>query len=241
MCSSNSESVRLDTDVPLAVLDFPDDYRLAAAPMDLPTVLVVDDNDLNLRAMEAVLAPLPCRIVLARSGMDALRHVLTEDFACILLDVQMPEMDGFETARLIHTRDLSRHIPIMFVTAIHKSDAHVERGDSLGAVDYLFKPVLPETMRAKVRVFLEMYERRRKNEQQLQDQQLQRELEYARAIQSRILPQELDIDGLQVFARVQPARVVGGDFYDLVRSSQRDPLFIGMAGDVVGRWHARLP
>ncbi|MHB2017507.1 MAG: response regulator, partial [Candidatus Xenobia bacterium] len=109
------EENEADLGLSLALLDYPEEYRLMAPARDLPAVLLVDDNEPNLLAMEQLLLPLPCRVVLARSGMDALRHVLTEEFACILLDVSMPEMDGFETAHLIHSRDLSRHVPILFV------------------------------------------------------------------------------------------------------------------------------
>jgi PAS domain S-box-containing protein len=124
-------------------------------------ILLVDDRDENLLALEAVLAPTGCRLVSASSGDDALRALLKDDFAVILLDVQMPGLDGFETAELIRARDRSRSVPIIFVTAISKEPHHVFRGYEAGAVDYLFKPLDPVVLRSKVEVFVESYERGR--------------------------------------------------------------------------------
>src|SRR5208283_6008714 len=89
------------------------------------------------------------------SGREALRHLLDADFAAILLDVKMPEMDGFQTAEMIRSRKRSRHTPILFLTA-YKSDEHLFRGYHLGAVDFLFKPIVPEILRSKVAVFVEL-------------------------------------------------------------------------------------
>jgi PAS domain S-box-containing protein len=121
-------------------------------------VLLVDDRPENLLALEAVLAPLPCRLVSVTSGQEALRRLLHEEFAVILLDVQMPELDGFETAEYIKRRDKTKAIPIIFVTAISKERHHVFRGYEAGAVDYVFKPYEPAVLRAKVQVFLELHE-----------------------------------------------------------------------------------
>jgi PAS domain S-box-containing protein len=123
-----------------------------------PSVLLVDDRPENLLALEAVLAPLDCRLVSVTSGQEALRRLLHDDFALILLDVQMPELDGFETAEYIKRRRKTRAIPIIFVTAISKERHHVFRGYETGAVDYVFKPYDPQLLRAKVQVFLELYE-----------------------------------------------------------------------------------
>jgi PAS domain S-box-containing protein len=125
---------------------------------ELPAVLLVDDRPENLLALEAVLAPLPCRLVTATSGQEALRSLLHDEFALILLDVQMPELDGFETAEYIKRREKTRTVPIIFVTAISKERHHVFRGYETGAVDYVFKPYDPQLLRAKVQVFLELYE-----------------------------------------------------------------------------------
>jgi PAS domain S-box-containing protein len=121
------------------------------------SILLVDDRPENLVALEATLAPLDCELVTATSGAEALRHLLDGDFAVILLDVQMPELDGFETARYIKQRERTRDIPIIFVTAISKEREHVFRGYEAGAVDYLFKPYDPELLRSKVAVFVELW------------------------------------------------------------------------------------
>ena len=120
-------------------------------------ILVVDDDPRNLLAMRETLGDLGATLVLARSGEEALKHVLDEDFAVILLDVHMPDMDGYETAELIRHRRKSRHIPILFLTAINKDEMHIFRGYSTGAVDYMFKPVDPVILRSKVSVFVDLY------------------------------------------------------------------------------------
>jgi PAS domain S-box-containing protein len=118
-------------------------------------ILLVDDTPENLVSLEAALDGLGQDLVLANSGTEALRHLLEEDFAAILLDVKMPEMDGFQTAELIRSRKRSRDIPILFLTG-YKSDEHLFRGYDLGAVDFLFKPIVPEILRSKVSVFVEL-------------------------------------------------------------------------------------
>ena len=122
-------------------------------------ILLVDDHPENLLALEAILSDLGQPLVKSQSGREALRHLLDTDFAVILLDVQMPEMDGFETARLIRQREKSRYIPIIFLTAIDKSDERMFRGYAVGAVDYLLKPFVPEVLRAKVAVFVELFKK----------------------------------------------------------------------------------
>ena len=122
---------------------------------DRMKILLVDDNPENLISLEASLESLGQSLVLARSGMEALRYLLDDDFAAILLDVKMPDMDGFQTAELIRARKRSRHTPILFLTG-YKSDEHLFRGYDLGAVDFLFKPIVPEILRSKVGVFVEL-------------------------------------------------------------------------------------
>lgn len=119
-------------------------------------ILIVDDRPEKLLSLEAVLEDLGQTIVRARSGREALRQVLARDFAVILLDVNMPDMDGFETASLIRQRRNSRDTPIIFVTAFG-DEMHASRGYSLGAVDYILAPVLPEVLRTKVAVFVDLY------------------------------------------------------------------------------------
>lgn len=122
-------------------------------------VLLVDDRPENLVALEAILNSPSYHLVQANSGAEALRCLLNEDFAVILLDVQMPGMDGFETATLIRSRDRSRSTPIIFITAFSSNDTHVFKGYSLGAVDYLFKPLEPEILTSKVGVFVELFQK----------------------------------------------------------------------------------
>ncbi|MBV9743238.1 MAG: response regulator, partial [Acidobacteriia bacterium] len=119
-------------------------------------LLLVDDNPENLISLEAMLHGITDEMVLARSGREALRHVLEhQDFAAILLDVKMPDMDGFETAELIRSRRQNRNTPILFLTG-YRNDDQLFRGYDLGAVDFLFKPVVPEILRSKVNVFVEL-------------------------------------------------------------------------------------
>jgi anti-anti-sigma factor len=128
------------------------------APATRAGILIVDDRRANLVALEAVLEPLGRRVVTAESGEEALRRLFQEDFALILLDVQMPGMDGFETARLIRDRPRTRHVPIIFVTAISTAREHVFAGYAAGAVDYVLKPIDPALLRSKVSVFVELQE-----------------------------------------------------------------------------------
>jgi CheY-like chemotaxis protein len=121
------------------------------------SILMVDDRPENLLALQAVLEPLGHRLVSVTSGADALKEILLGEFACILLDVQMPELDGFELATLIKQRKRSQHVPIIFVTALSKEETHVYRGYSAGAVDYIFKPIDPDVLRSKVTVFVELW------------------------------------------------------------------------------------
>jgi signal transduction histidine kinase len=123
------------------------------------SILMVDDRPENLLALEGVLKPLGARLVKARSGEEALMHLLRETFALILLDVQMPRLDGLQTAELIKQREQTRHIPIIFITALSREAAWVFKGYAHGAVDYLLKPVDPEILRAKVRVFCDLFVR----------------------------------------------------------------------------------
>ena len=122
---------------------------------DRAKILLVDDTPENLISLEAALEGLGQDLVLASSGTQALRHLLEDDFAAVLLDVKMPEMDGFQTAELIRARKRSRHTPILFLTG-YKSDEQLFRGYDLGAVDFLFKPIVPEILRSKVKVFVEL-------------------------------------------------------------------------------------
>jgi PAS domain S-box-containing protein len=129
-------------------------------------ILIVDDRPENLLAVEAILEPLAQRLVRAHSGPEALRHLLEHEFACILLDVQMPGMNGFEVARVIKSRERTKYIPIIFLTAISKEQEYVFRGYAVGAVDYLFKPFNPDILRSKVAVFVDLYAKQKQLERQ---------------------------------------------------------------------------
>ena len=125
-----------------------------------PKVLIVDDRPDNLLVLEAILEPLPCQLVRAGSGQEALRRLLHEEVAVILLDVQMPGLDGYDTARAVKGRARTRSIPIIFLTAIDRELDQRLRGYGTGAVDFLAKPLEPEVLLAKVAVFLDLHEQR---------------------------------------------------------------------------------
>ncbi|HVL29393.1 MAG TPA: response regulator [Sphingomicrobium sp.] len=153
-----------------------------------PRVLVVDDDEHNLLAIGTVLEDIG-EVVVARSGEEALRHLLKGAFAVILLDVYMPGMDGYETAQIIRERDQTKRIPIVFLSAVNKENEHLIRGYSMGAVDYVFKPVDPVVLRSKVAVFVDLFaktleiERKAKQEQALLDANLRANAERLRAEQ----------------------------------------------------------
>src|SRR6266851_1540317 len=173
----------------------------AVAPSDVK-VLVVDNNEQNLVAFSAVIDQPGVTIICAQSGEEALGYVLRENFAVILLHVNMPGLDGFETAELIRLRKASANTPIIFVTA-HADDAHVSRGYSLRAVDYLLMPVHPEVLKAKVGVFVELS--RKTNENRLQAEQLREaEIQLRRQAEKRLRTADerlrMTIDSVQDYA-----------------------------------------
>ena len=157
--------------------------------LSVASILLVDDNPANLVALEAVLEPLGQRLVRARSGAEALEEAAREDFAVILLDVQMPGMDGYQTARLLKSRERSRHVPLLLLTAIDRDERQVLQGYELGAVDYLLKPLDSDVLRAKVAVFVDLALRQqllRWGEARLREQErsllLRQSEEHSRAI-----------------------------------------------------------
>jgi two-component system NtrC family sensor kinase len=126
-------------------------------PIERPAVLVVDDIEANLLALEALIGDLDCEVVCVRSGNAALSQLLRREYAVMLLDVQMPVMDGYEVARHAHENPATRLVPIVFLTAQDRTDENMLRGYGTGAVDYLFKPIDSTILRSKVRVFLELH------------------------------------------------------------------------------------
>src|SRR5512139_3747118 len=122
-------------------------------------ILLVDDDERNLMALSELLKDI-AEVITATSGMLALRHLLKDDFAVILLDVFMPGMDGYETAGLVREREQTARIPIIFLSAVNKETEHLMRGYAMGAVDYVFKPVDPLILKSKVGVFVDLYNMR---------------------------------------------------------------------------------
>ena len=155
-------------------------------------ILLVDDRPENLLALEAILEPLGQLLIRATSGPDALKRVLETEFAVILLDVQMPGMNGFEVAEIIKSRERSRTIPIIFLSAISKEDAYVFKGYSMGAVDYVFKPFNPDVLRSKVSVFVDLFTKQ---------QEIQRQADLLRDSQKRELELEHRTSLLETEAR----------------------------------------
>jgi PAS domain S-box-containing protein len=212
-------------DIPVQALIEPDP---AAIPeTERPRVLLVDDDERNLLAVQSILEDLG-EVVAAKSGEEALRHLLKGEFAVILLDVYMPGMDGYETAQIIRNRDQSKGIPIVFLSAVNKEAEHLLRGYAMGAVDYVFKPVDPIVLRSKVAVFVDLFaktkevERKARKEQALLDANLRANAERLRAEQElrraeqrqaaiiQSLPMVLYLEAYEAADRVP--HYVGGDF-----------------------------
>jgi signal transduction histidine kinase len=169
-----------------------------------PRVLLVDDDERNLLALSEVLEPI-ASVVTATSGRTALRELLKDEFAVILLDVFMPEMDGYETAQLIRQRAQTARIPIIFLSAVNKETEHLMRGYAMGAVDYVFKPVDPVVLKSKVAVFVDLFELRQQvagqaqAEQELREANLRAESErlvYERELQQARLRQAAILEAL---------------------------------------------
>ena len=129
-------------------------------------ILIVDDKQENLLVLESLLEEMNCNIIKATSGNESLSLMLDYEFALVLLDVQMPEMDGFEVAEFMKMNSKTRYVPIIFVTAISKEKKCIFKGYEIGAVDYLFKPIEPIILQSKVKIFLEIYNQKRLLEEQ---------------------------------------------------------------------------
>ena len=161
---------------------------LPRMPDSASNVLLVDDHEENLIALEAVLGDLDCGLVRARSGNEALRCLLKQKFAVMLLDVQMPEMDGYEVARYARDNPNTREVPIIFLTAANQTEAAMLRGYGSGAVDYLLKPFNPSVLRSKVRVFLELASSRQRLAATMRElEQARQEAERASRFKSQFL------------------------------------------------------
>ncbi len=185
---------------------------------DHVNILLVDDQPNNLLALESILADTGENLVTASSGTQALRHLLNHDFAVILLDVQMPDLDGFGTAELIRQRDRSRDTPIIFLTALSRSETNVFRGYELGAVDYLFKPFHPEILRSKVNVFVDLFRKRealKRQAHELARLSRQNELILNAAAEGVF---GVDLDGITTFVNPAAARMIGRDVDEIAGS-----------------------
>jgi PAS domain S-box-containing protein len=198
---------------------------------DTVNILLVDDQPNNLLALESILAQSGWNLVKAHSGRAALRHLLETDFAVILLDVQMPEMDGFETATLIREREKSRDTPIIFLTALSRSDTNVFRGYELGAVDYIFKPFHTDILRSKVNVFVELFRRREAVKRQageLAQLSKQHQLILDTALDGLV---GIDNDGATTFVNPAAANMMGRRLADIAGQeihSLVHPIFPGV-------------
>jgi serine phosphatase RsbU (regulator of sigma subunit) len=218
-------------------------------------ILLVDDTPGNLVVLEAVLEGLGQRLVKAHSGAQALKCLLDDDFALILMDAQMPVMDGFETAALIRQRERSRHTPIIFITAYEVTQVQMFKGYSVGAVDFLFKPIIPAILRSKVAVFVDLFRKteeikhqadllreseRREHEQQLlqqqrhyQAEQLREKIRFASEIQQHLFPAAPPrCTGFDIHGASYAAETIGGDYFDYIDIEGGS---VGIAiGDVCG-------
>jgi signal transduction histidine kinase len=189
---------------------------MAASEQSTGDILVVDDNPANLLAMEAALGDLGGTVVRARSGEEALRVLLERDFAVILMDVQMPSMGGFDTAKLIRERRRSRYTPIIFITAHGRDEQDVIAAYKLGAVDFLFKPVAPEVLQAKASVFVELHRR---------TADVARQAELLRELEGREREREFDEE-----RRRWNDEVVQRQMRELADTNRRKDEFLAMLG-----------
>ncbi|KHF38956.1 histidine kinase [Halalkalibacter okhensis] len=170
-------------------------------------ILMVDDHPENLLALEAVLTSPNYNLVSATSGKQALKYMLKQDFAVILLDVQMPGLNGFETAKLIKMREKTKNIPIIFITAISQDVEHVQQGYSVGAIDYIFKPYEPELLKQKIEQFVKIH-------QNHEEQMIQNEAEKTAEIQE--INEKLDLTTLDLRKSEALAKVIGDTILDTI-------------------------
>lgn len=190
-------------------------------------ILIVDDRQENLLSLEALLQELGVTVIAASSGNEALALLLQYDFALVLLDVQMPEMDGFEVAKLMQANKKTRDIPIIFVTAISMEQKHISRGYEAGAVDYLCKPIDPNILRGKVKIFCDLHESRMKEKlaaEALRQSERQWEMTFD-AISDLVSIHDNNFRMIRVnraaceFFKMEPEELVGSYCYELFHNS----------------------
>lgn len=211
-----------------------------------PKILIVDDKQENLYTLQKLLAVLDVDVVSASSGFAAMELAVTHDFCLAIVDVQMPEMDGYELVEFLRSNLSTQTLPVIFVSAIFSDEYHHRKGYEAGAVDFISKPFNPDILLSKVRVFLELYRQRL----QLQDLvarldddnlllsrenlRMEAELSTARRLQTMLLPQDAElhkISPLDIASFIRPAYEVGGDYYDVVACGDR---YVFGVGDVTG-------
>src|SRR5215469_6943610 len=215
-------------------------------------ILVADDDPASRLAMKSILGDLDQRLVLAGSGEEALRMMLDEDFAVVILDVRMPGLNGYETARYIRQRKRTEHTPIIFLSGMGADEGDVFAGYFAGAVDFLTKPVAPHILKSKVKVFVDLWlaceevnrqaellreSERRDLERQLaherarfEAERLRHDLDLAARIQQRLFPTDPpQCDGFEIFGESHPAEKTGGDYFDFFPLGGQLGLAIGDA------------
>lgn len=203
---------------------------------NVQTILLVDDRTENLIALEAILEAPDRRLLKASNGNEALALALKHDLSLILLDVQMPDMDGFEVAELFRRNGKTKQVPVIFCTALSKEQKYIVRGYDVGAVDYLFKPIDPDLLTAKVRVFLELDRQKRQLQQTLlQLHKVQQENErLLRAMGEGVMG--VDRNGLVTFANPAAATLLGRETSRLIGAPVDDLLFLDSAARKLWPW-----
>ena len=181
--------------------------NLYSAASEKVNILMVDDHPENLLALEAVLSSPNYHLVTANTGKEALKCLLKQEFAVILLDVQMPGLNGFETAKLIRAREKTKHTPIIFITAISQDSENVQRGYSVGAIDYIFKPFQPETLKQKIEKFVELHQ---KYEERVSKS------EWKRTVELKEINQKLDQTSLDLRQTEALNKVIGETLMDTI-------------------------
>ena len=200
------------------------------AAQERARILIVDDDERNLLALSQVLHDI-ADVVTAASGKDALRILLNQDVAVILLDVFMPGMDGYEVASLIRERQQTARIPIIFLSAVNKETEHLMRGYAMGAVDYVFKPVDPLVLKSKVSVFVDLYEMRRQIEAKSRAEQDLREANFQAQLEKLEIQRELDESRMRQAAIIKSLPIIL--YLEPEDSAPRLPVFVGGNFDAV--------
>jgi len=212
----------------------------------LSKILIVDDKEQNLYTLKQVLEPLNVEVVQTTSPVEALQLTLTYEFCLAIVDVQMPEMDGYELVELLRGNPDTAHLPVIFVSAIYSDEYHHRKGYDAGAVDFMSKPFVPEILLSKVKVFLDLHHQRVKLQEQNAEIQvlnqrlasenlrMEAELDVGRQLQQMLLPPVTEIEqieGVDIAGFMQPADEVGGDYYDILQHNGHVKIGIG---DVTG-------